>query len=124
MLLVDLLVALAVALLLTAIFTAGTRSRGIWVTWLLFFAMVLLAAWAGGMWLRPIGPPVRGVYWLPFLVVGLVVALLLAATMPRAPVLHGRAPGPERGPEVEMTFSIFFWVLMVGLAIAILLAYV
>lgn len=124
MFLVELMTALAVALLLTAVFAVGLRSRGLWRTWLIFFGLVLLAAWAGGVWIPPIGPPMLGVYWMPFLFVGLIIALLWAVTS-RSPTAPGeRPPRAEMEEEVDTTFSVFVWILMAGLAIAVLLAYV
>ena len=61
MFLVDLLFALVVALVLTAIFAAVFRTTGPWNVWWIFALVVFLAAWAGGLWL-PFGPPLFGVY--------------------------------------------------------------
>lgn len=123
---VDLLFALVVALLLTAIFSAGFRNRGPWGLWWVFLLVVFLAAWAGGVWLTPFGPPLLDVYWLPFLFVGLVVALLIAAAVPPEP-RRPRAPvaaSEVATEEAVAAFSIFFWVLLIGLALAIILWYV
>lgn len=122
MFLVDLMLALAVALLLTAIFAVGLGSRRLGPNWLIFFGLVMLAAWAGGVWIPPVGPPVLGIYWMPFLFVGLVVTVLWAVTN-RPERVEGEG---VRGPEAEeagLTFSLFIWILMIGLAVAILLAY-
>jgi hypothetical protein len=124
MLLLDLMVALAVALLVTAIFAAGLRGRSVWPNWLVFFGLVLLAAWAGGVWIRPVGPPAWGVYWVPFLLVGLVIALLLAVTLEPERAQRRRAAAAEPGGKSSTVFSVLMWVLTIGLAIAILLAYV
>lgn len=124
MLLVEVMTALAVAILLTAILAATLPVRRLWRGWLLFFGAVLLAAWAGGVWLPPVGASAVGIYWMPFLFVGLVVALLLAPSIRRrARERSQRAEGAEKVP-VETTFSVLMWVLMIGLAVAILLAYV
>ncbi len=79
MFLVHFLFAALVAVLLTAIFAAGFRIRGPWANAAAFFTILLLATWAGGIWHTPFGPPLWGVYWLPFLIVGLIFALMLAA---------------------------------------------
>jgi len=119
--LVDLMLALAVALLLTAIFAAGLGSRRLGSNWLIFFGLVTLAAWAGGVWIPPVGPPVLGIYWVPFLFVGLVATVLWAVTnRPEGAEREGNGPEAE---EVGLTFSLFVWILMIGLALAILLAY-
>ena len=110
MLLVELMTALAVALLLTAIFAVGLRSRGLWRNWLIFFGLVSLAAWAGGVWLPPIGPAVVGVYWMPFLFVGLVVALLWAMTSRSHATTRERPPRAKAEERVDTTFSVFVWI--------------
>jgi len=124
---VDLLFALAVALLLTAIFTAGFRNRGPWDVWWVFLLVVFLATWAGGLWFAPFGPTLFDVAWLPFLFVGLLVALLLAAAVPpaRPPRTYGEAVAEARAEEAAIAaFSIFFWILLISLAVAVVLAYV
>jgi hypothetical protein len=123
---VDLLLALAVGLLLTAIFSLGLRNRGPWDLWWVFLLVVFLAAWAGSVWMTPVGPPLFGVYWLSPLLVGLMIALLLAAATPqRSPRTRAEAIAQARAEEeTALAFTIFFWILLIGLVIAVLLAYV
>jgi hypothetical protein len=91
MFLVDLLLALAVAVLISALFAAIFRPSGpFWLP----FVVILLAAWAAGVWVRPVGPPVWGTFWLAPLAVGIIVALILAAAMPPA----GRRTPPRAAP--------------------------
>jgi len=132
MILVDLLIALVVASLLAAVVFLLLRSTGPWASFPLLFFALFLATWAGGIWLAPIGRPVGGVYWVPFLMAGIVFALLLAAVVP-----------PERPEEQETTIELLteaekkarertnrlavgllFWLFAGVLAIAILLRYV
>jgi hypothetical protein len=132
MILVDLLIALAVASFLAAVVFLLLRTTGPWASFPLLFLALFLATWAGGIWLAPIGRPVGGVYWVPFLMAGIVFALLLAAVVP-----------PERPEEQETTIELLteaekkarertnrlavgllFWLFAGVLAIAILLRYV
>ena len=87
---------------------------------LFFFVLLLLGVWAGGAWLRAVGPPLAGVYWAGFVVVGLALALILAAASPsRGDV--GVAP-PERGgatKAVALTLGVFFYLAAFVLAAAI-----
>jgi hypothetical protein len=46
---------------------------------LTFLLIILLASWAGGIWISPFGPILWGATWLPFLLSGLIVALVFAA---------------------------------------------
>jgi len=95
----DILFAIGIALILTAIFAGLLRRRGPWASFLGFFAVVFLAAWAGGVWIRPVGPVLKGVYWLPFLLFGFVVAIILAATAPR------RIPERRKSMKEKEAFS-------------------
>ncbi|MEJ2105112.1 MAG: hypothetical protein P8X47_11120 [Ignavibacteriaceae bacterium] len=71
--------AIIVALTLTALFYFIIRRSGLLGNVFLFFLIVFLGAWAGGLWLRPIGPPINGFYWINYLITGFLLALLLAA---------------------------------------------
>ena len=127
---IDLIFALIITLLLVALFAAVFRIRGPWNSLLWFFLVVLLVTWAGGVWLSPMGPAVGGTYFLPFLLAGFVVALLLAATT---------TPLPKEGETVEFVdekerrarrwaagtaLGISFWLLLLLLAAAIFFRYV
>lgn len=99
---IDLLFALVIALLLTAVFAAGFRRRGPWGIWWIFLLVIFLAAWAGGVWMTPFGPTLFDVYWLPFVFVGLVAALLLAAAAPPTTrrTYSETTPAPSEEPMV------------------------
>jgi hypothetical protein len=126
MLFVDLLVALLVGIVLTIVFAALFRNTGPWGAWWAFLLIVVLATWAGGLWITPFGPPIWGYTWLPFLLVGVFFALLIAAAtpVPRRPLNRvERGKAQEAAAETATALGIFFWVLIVGLGIAIVLAY-
>ncbi len=120
---IDILVALAIAVLLTALFVAVFRTTGPWAGFWIFLLVVFLASWAGGVWLTPFGPPIFGITWLPFLITGLFFALLLAAATPVYPARKTTTPETAAEAETAAAFSIFFWVLIAGLGLFILLAY-
>ncbi|MFP4114140.1 MAG: hypothetical protein ACOC2Y_04925 [Spirochaetota bacterium] len=121
----DVLVALLVAVLLAALFGGlfGRRqgAPGFAIVFLLFF----LFAWAGGLWIEPYGPPVFGVYWLPGLVVTLLIFLLLAALAERRPPKSTREVKAEieARQEAVTALGVLFWVLIGGLIVAIVIAY-
>ena len=129
MLVFDLVVALLVALLLSSILFLGFRRTGPWASFLFLFLVLFLATWAGGIWLMPFGRPFGGVYWLPFLMVGIVFALLLAAIVP---------PGKEEESTIKLvteqekraqertarrTVGLVFWLFVGVLVLAIVLRY-
>jgi len=125
-------VSFVIAVVLTGVYMLLTRGTGrrTGIVWL--FLMIFLAVWAGGVWLRPFGPTVWGIHWMVFLLVGLIIVLFLFILIPRkAP--RGRLETLDMLESIEkekqlekvayITLSIFFWILLSLLVIAILLRY-
>ncbi|MCF8143582.1 MAG: hypothetical protein K9N21_06645 [Deltaproteobacteria bacterium] len=128
MLFVHLIFALFFAILLSAIFALGFSRKGPGESVALFFLLLFLLSWAGGAWLAPFGPQLWGGYWLPFLLVGVVIALFLAALAP-TPQEPGTNLAKEGGEAVERQaalsgLGIFFWILMATLVAAIVIRYI
>ncbi|HSQ79189.1 MAG TPA: hypothetical protein VLN41_01210 [Candidatus Bathyarchaeia archaeon] len=128
MFLADAIFALGIAFFLTVVFAVlGRRARsgrGL----MLFFTVVFLAGWAGGIWITPIGPSWLGVYWLSFFVVGLVFALLLEGLAAFSKRSAGREKMEEieakEEREIEGVFNAFLLVLLIFFAVAIVIGYV
>jgi hypothetical protein len=119
--LVALLMAMVLAMILTAVL--GRRAAGPGAGFLLFFLVLFLATWAGGLWLVPQGPNLWGVPIVSYVLVGLVLALILAAVSPPG---RGAAETQNPAPDAEDTkaaaataFGLMFWVTLAVLAIAI-----
>jgi hypothetical protein len=133
MVLLELFAALTVAFILSALFVLASWKRGLRRGLFWLFLILFLATWAGGVWIKPFGPVLWGIHWLPFLAVGAVVALILAVAQSRRKP-HGRQETIEmlermkQEREVEeivwVTLNIFFWVLLLTLLIAIVIRYV
>jgi len=130
---IDLVSALLAALILTWLFyilSGGRKSKRLGLLWV--FLILVLAAWSGGVWMKPIGPAWYGIHWLGFLMVGLIVCLILIIANPGRPP-RGREDTLEllesikEEREIEkatyLTVSIFFWVLLLLLILMILLRY-
>jgi hypothetical protein len=126
MFLTDLIVAVAIALLLTAIFSFGFRRIGPWRSVWIFFLILFLAAWAGGIWLTPVGFSLWGVNWLGFFLVGLIFALLLAAISPASSSTVELKTRQEAETEATMAtaLSVFFWILLFVFLVAIIARYI
>lgn len=96
-------------------------------TILFLFLIFFLAIWAGGVWIAPFGPVIAGRSWLPFVLVGLFLLLLIAAaSAPREPprtATEARLEA-EEAAAVGTALSVFFWILLLGLMAAILVAYI
>jgi Ca2+/Na+ antiporter len=134
MLIPELSAALTVALILSALFALATKKRGIRKGLFWLFLILFLATWSGGVWVKPFGPVLWGVHWLSFLVVGAVVALILAVGQSKSePKPQGRQETIEMLEKMKeerqleevtwVTLTIFFWVLVLALLIAIVFRY-
>jgi len=118
MFIIEMTFSLAIGLLLTALFGAGLRMRGPWESMFVFFCLVSLSTWAGGSWLSPRGPILWGISWVPFLVVGSIAALFLAAT----PTRDTPAQQEAELQREEVILGNVFWIL-IGLLGAVIAAH-
>jgi len=121
------IVALLLSLLLIPVVGRRPDAEQGWSAAVFFFVLLFLFIWAGGVWVAPaqVGPPVFDVYWVPFLIIGIVVALLIAAIPWHYPQTT-RLPDEEevRAESAAATvFGIFFWVLALVLIAVIAAAY-
>ncbi len=127
----DMLLAIALALLVILLLAPTRRYRGANGTpaWIFLFPLLFLLIWASGAWLTPIGAPVAGVYWLSFLVPAIFLALLLfALAHPSAPPAEGDDITPGNAAEeaaagTVLAFSIFFWIVLIGALVAVIVRY-
>ncbi|OQW32305.1 MAG: hypothetical protein A4E19_19965 [Nitrospira sp. SG-bin1] len=125
---VEILVAmfLAFGVMWALIVYAG--EKGGWGAWPVFF-LFFFAILAGGLWLTPVGPPLVGVYWVPFLFVAIFIALFWAAASPMPKRKRRRSPPPSEPrmeddqPVAPVGLSILFWLLLAGLAMVALFRY-
>ena len=115
-------IAIIFVLILRAIFGRRAPFGSVWILLLFLF----LVTWAGGVWLVPFGPTLFDVAWLPFLVVGVFIAIVLATTVPPES-RHPRTVEEARSEGATATalagLTVFFWITIVLTLIAILLAY-
>lgn len=114
----------SVAAILTFVFTKLLRVRGPWGSFWTFFSVTLLAILAADLWIEPIGPFYGDIYWLPPLVVGLIVAFLLASTSPPTkPIKNYKEPLNEIIEEQSQVIALgsFFWFLLILLLLLVVL---
>jgi len=126
MFLAEMLFALCMAMLFTLIFAIGLRRTGPWSNVWVFFLIVFLAAWAGELWISPAGPVFIGIAWLPILFLSFLLAVLLASfTPPQRPEPKVETISEVKGKEAAVRiFDAFFWTLLIGLVVIIVLGYV
>lgn len=128
MFLLDLMIALMIGFLLVLVFSALFRDRTPWGSFWIFLLVVFLVTWAGGIWISPFGPTIFDVAWLPFLIVGLIITVLLAAAVPPRPTRpqKGTIEEAKRTASTESALSdltLFFWIAVILTLIVIVLAY-
>lgn len=127
MFLLDVLFALLMAGIFTLIFAVAFRRPGPWSSVLAFFLVIFLASWAGRLWISPTGPAFLGIFWLPVLLVALLVGLLLASVGPQRPrhveTISEAEAKARQWDAVLRAFNAFFWALLIGFAIVIVLGY-
>ena len=118
MFIVDLVVALIVGLIIVSIVSRAFGTKGPWGSLLWFFLVVSLFAWAGGVWLVPFGPMFWGIGWLPIIIMGFLVSLILTAASPRTPRWR-RASKEEVTSEAgtRAVVDVIFWVVIICLLI-------
>lgn len=130
MLLAEIILAFLIGLLLAIVMVAVFRwqkpgAKGYWSTLLFLFALLFVASWAGGLWISNFGPVGWGIRWLPFVVAGVVISILLLVLIPQ------RRPRTTEEAERQATLqtgmpgvvNVILWILIVALAISIVAYY-
>jgi len=89
----------------------------------LLFLIVLMfpLLWAAAIWLVPVGPTLYGAAFVPMLLAGVLVALIIAV------LIEPRPPQDQEAVEADTAFAVFgilFWVLLLISAGAVVAGYV
>lgn len=115
----------SVALLITLFFEYILSIRGPWGSFWSFFAVILLGVVAADLWVTPIGPFYMDIYWIPPLISGLFIALILAAATPpttrrrRSKIEKATNQPPERYPEAVALGGLFWFLLLFMLMVVV-----
>jgi len=114
----------SITFLITLFFSYFLKRRGPWGSFWAFFTIILLAVFATDFWVGPVGPYFyESVYWIPPLVVGLIIALLLAATTPSPKTrseLELQKDEINKGQEATLALGTFFWFLFVFMLVIVI----
>lgn len=129
MLFTHFILATLIAVLLTFGIVALTGMRRPWTGLLPLLLIILLASWAGGIWITPFGPLLWGITWLPFLLSGLIVALIFAAAgMPEKRESTVELVDPQKRQAqregTRLVLNVFVSALILILLVSIVIRYV
>lgn len=102
---IQVLFALFIAIILTAVFHGIFRTTGPWRGFWAFFLIVFFAAVAAGLWIVPVGPSAWGYYWIPGFLAAIVFALLLAAATPHTPGTKFEKKARKAEKEITKTYT-------------------
>lgn len=92
-----------------------------------------MITWPGGVWLIPFGPDMLGIHWLPFLVLGLVGAVVVSLVAGRhyptnrdetIDLLERVEEGRKFEKATFLSLNILFWVVLFILLTAVVFRYV
>jgi len=125
----ELLFALIFAIAITLFFSYGFKNRGPWGNIWIFFVVIFLGIWAASRWVEPFGPTYMGTAWMPLLLIGLLVGLLLASSVPVKGYHQKKreAEEAETPPSTDKlslaAFGMFFWILVTALLMVIAFGY-
>lgn len=131
MFITELVLALLLAALVAAVLATTRRSEdaGLAAVFVFFFLLLFPLIWAAGVWMTPVGPLAWGVPWLGYLLISLfLLVLLLAAAAPSGPTRRVGDVTPEDAGEEALKgtvvfFGLFFWVLVIAAAVAVIARY-
>lgn len=123
MLLIDLGLALAASLVLSWLFLRYVHEHGPWRKPWAFGLVIFLFAWAGGAWIAPELTTGWITYWIPFVLVGLLTAVLIVTVSPRHELRSedDRDQFQREQEAVLMSVTLLWWTLaatMIALAVA------
>ncbi len=124
----QLVFSLIVALILSYIMSLVLRRRGSKGGFFFFFLMLFLITFAGALWIRPFGPSLYGVFWLPIIFICLIGGLFLYHAAPNRPP-RNQEEKQQMLAEMEterqleqvtyVTLDVLFWLIVCLLILAI-----
>lgn len=115
-----------IALILTVVSVFFLGKRGPWGSMWTFFLVLFLTLSTVSIYAAPIGPRYWGIAWIPIVVAGIIVTILLIAAMPHPTRKDGRDDKEANEVYAKPDFPVtpvgrFFWVLVIMFIIAIII---
>lgn len=116
-----------IALFIGVILFYGFKRRGPWNAFWVFLLFLVLAAWAGRLWLTPAGPEFWGYGWLSVIFWVFVFGLLIALATPTSDSEKTADYEPDTktritsgAAETAGAFGLLFWFLLLLMIVAII----
>jgi hypothetical protein len=115
---------IALILTVTSVFFLG--KRGPWGSIWTFFLVLFLTLSTVSVYVAPIGPVYWGIAWIPIVVAGVIITILLIAAMPHPVRRDSRGEKEEDDITSKPNFPVtpvgrFFWALVILFVIAIII---
>jgi hypothetical protein len=139
MIIPDLIFSIVVALIVSVVFARIIHRQGPRRGFFWFFLIIFLAVFAAGIWEKPNGEPFTDTNWLPFLLAGVLMALLLLILAPSHPNID-RESQLDRNETMEMldeigqekkfealtyvSLNLFLWMVIALLVAAIIARFI
>mgnify|MGYP005851837473 CR=1 FL=1 len=135
----DIFFSLLIAIILSAIFTWILRRGSPRSGFFIFFLTLFVTTWAGGVWIRQAGWNLPAPEWLPFVVTGIVFAIILMLLAPKTPKIDkdtrlDRKQTIDMLDELEVehemeelayiSMNVFFWCILALFVAALIYHYV
>ena len=97
-----------------------------WKKIITIFFILLLASWAGGVWITPVGPAFLGIYWLSFFTVALILSLVLetVSALHASPSDVDDKDTLKEEESLEVLISISFLLLLIIFIGVIIIGYI
>jgi hypothetical protein len=117
----SIIAALALALLISMLFsmTYGKRNRK-WTPVIYLFFILFMAGIAGQYWIVPMGPSFYGIYWVPLFFIVTIFALLFTAPFHSKRKINPGEGDPAASDTASISINAFTWLLVILLMVAIL----
>ena len=126
----DVFISFLVAVTLSGLYVSATHRRGRRKGLFWLFLILFAGTAAGSLWIKPLGAAHGGMKWLQVLVIGAILALLLAVLFPRRPPRGRRETLDQleeisRGRELQnstyVALGVLFWLVLALLIIAVII---
>jgi hypothetical protein len=116
--LTEILIVIGLAAIISAVFFFVFRTSGPWGKFWTLLLTLALAGIAAEEWIKPFGPEVYGVAWIPTVFVIVLFATFIIAVTPSHRIRGKEIPSPTGEDTGKVVLSAFFWFFIIFLLFA------